>query len=247
MKAGSAFVGTTLIAFALGATAASAENGLYAGGSLGLSASGFGYTADGFSEHAKGTEMYHRQDFWANSDATTSHKDISGFLGYRRDLKTLESGMTVFGRVEGGFSLGSSEVTQSDRMGDVAYGIPYDITVQRGNSAFGALHLGVEKNGWRAYGLGGITMAQQGVVVDNWLSDESLIEKSGTVPLLDVGFGVERDVSEKMAVRFQFKHSIDTNDYAGTYVFPHPESHYEVNSNGAFANSAVSVGVLFKF
>lgn len=233
--------------FALSASSASAENGLYAGGSLGMSATGFQYKADGYSLHRDGLETYRRQDFWANSDATTRHQDVSGFLGYRRDLKTLDNGATIFGRVEGGFSIGSSAVTQSNVMGDTVYGVPYDIQVTRGNSAFSALHLGVERNSWRVYSLGGLTAAQQSVAVQAWAFEDSLIEESGTVSFLDVGFGIERDVSEKLAVRLQFKHSIDPNGKSKKFVHPHPDAYYEADSTGAFTNSTVSVGMTFKF
>lgn len=255
MKAKSAILGAALFASILGASTASAENGLYAGGSLGLSASGFNFVADGFTEYfMENPATYRREDGWANFGALGMHKSLSAFAGYRRDLKTLENGMTLFGRVEGGLSLGSSSVSEDSLLGSN----PYTVNVQRGNSAYGAIHMGAEKNGWRVYGLGGLSVAEQSVSVAYKTGEGSLmefaggagpiLEKSATVPFADIGLGVERDVNERMAVRLEVKQSIDLNESSQELKAGEPylyNSQYDVG--GSFTSTAVSVGVTFKF
>lgn len=242
MKKSSLFGAAVLSA--LLATAAHAENGWYAGGALTTGETDFALSGEGTNEYFLNYDrFYSKQDVWTENVSILEHSGADVFAGYRRDLKTFQNGITAFGRIEGGLSFGSGSSTMSGRLGEQ----PYEINVERGMGAYGAVHLGVEKNGWRAYGLGGLSMVQHSITgsFDPWT--EMQLDASDPIPFGDIGLGIERDISDRMAVRLEAKHSIGLENFAGKANYRDNNFGADYVFDGDYTATTMAVGLTFKF
>lgn len=226
------------------ASAANAENGWYVGGALSAGESDFSLSGEGTNEFFVNNEhLNFKQDVWTENMSIIEHSGFDAFAGYRKDLKTFDNGIVAFGRVEGGLSFGSGSSTMSGRMGDQ----PYEVNVDRGMGAYGAVHLGVEKNGWRAYGLGGLSLVQHSVTGSFEPWDDMQLDASDPIPFGDIGIGIERDISDRMAVRLEAKHSMGLESFAGKANYRDNDFGADYVFDGDYSATTMAVGLTFKF